>query len=149
MLLREPLITATRWSCSKQPLLSAGAGLQLHLVAGIRGAQINKGNTYVMYSLLIWALVPFLIPILFRKELQNCLLFLYSKERKHKVCLTRPVIASFPWSWCGLENYLLVRKTYSVLKLTLLLQMVDFFSTGCTPNISQFVDVSNIQNYYI
>ena len=45
MLIWEPLVTATRWSCSKQPLLSAGAGLQLHLVAGIRGAQMNTGYT--------------------------------------------------------------------------------------------------------
>ena len=37
----EPLILATKWSCSQQSLLSAGGRLQLHLVAGIRGTQIN------------------------------------------------------------------------------------------------------------
>ena len=41
MLVWAPLIPATRWSHSQQSLLSAGGQLQLHLVAGIRGAQIN------------------------------------------------------------------------------------------------------------
>ena len=36
------LISATRWSCSQQSLLSAGGRLQLHLVSGIRGAQIGN-----------------------------------------------------------------------------------------------------------
>ena len=41
MLIWAPLVLATRWSCSQQALLSAGGRLQLHLVAGIRGAQIS------------------------------------------------------------------------------------------------------------
>ena len=47
MLIWAPLIPATRWSCSQQSLLSVGGRLQLHLVAGIRGAQISI--TQVMY----------------------------------------------------------------------------------------------------
>ena len=43
MLIRAPIIPATVWSCSWQSLLSAGGQLQLHLVAGIRGAQMYKG----------------------------------------------------------------------------------------------------------
>ena len=35
------MIPATGWSCSQQALLSAGGRLQLHLVVGIRGAQIG------------------------------------------------------------------------------------------------------------
>ena len=41
ILIWAPLITATMWSCSQRSLLSAGGRLQLHLVAGIRGAQIS------------------------------------------------------------------------------------------------------------
>ena len=41
MLIWSSIILATRWSCSQQSLLSAGNPLQLHLVAGIRGALIN------------------------------------------------------------------------------------------------------------
>ena len=47
MLIWAPLIPATRWSGSKQSLLSAGNQLQLHLVAGIRGAHISI--TQAMY----------------------------------------------------------------------------------------------------
>ena len=35
------LIPASRWSCSRPPADSNDCGLQLHLVAGIRGAQIT------------------------------------------------------------------------------------------------------------
>ena len=41
MLIMAPLVQATRLSCSQQSLLSAGGRLQLHLVAGITGAQIS------------------------------------------------------------------------------------------------------------
>ena len=39
MLIWAPLIPATRWSCRRPPADSTA--LQLHLVAGIRGAQIS------------------------------------------------------------------------------------------------------------
>ena len=39
MLIWAPLIPATRWSCSQPPADGNDCCLQLHLVAGIRGAQ--------------------------------------------------------------------------------------------------------------
>ena len=45
MLIWARLIPATRWSSRQQSLLSAGGRLQLHLVAGMRSAQISiTGN---------------------------------------------------------------------------------------------------------
>ena len=41
ILIWAPLIPATRWSCSQSPADSNDCWLQLHLVAGIRGAQIS------------------------------------------------------------------------------------------------------------
>ena len=50
MLILALLIPATRWSCSQQPLLSAGGRLQHHLVAGIRGVSdmYHIGNIYAI-----------------------------------------------------------------------------------------------------
>ena len=44
MLIWAPLIPATRWSYSQQSLLAAVGRLQLHLVAGVKGAQIIITN---------------------------------------------------------------------------------------------------------
>ena len=41
MLIQAPLIPATRWSRSRPPADSNDCWLQLHLVAGIRSAQIS------------------------------------------------------------------------------------------------------------
>ena len=46
MIIWTLLIQSTRWRCSQQAL--AGGRLQLHLVAGIRGAQLSVA--WAMYS---------------------------------------------------------------------------------------------------
>ena len=41
MLIWTPIIPATRWSCSRPPADGKDCSLQLHLIAGTRGAQMN------------------------------------------------------------------------------------------------------------
>ena len=41
MLIWAPLISATRWSCRQQSLLSAGGALQIYLVAWIKCALLS------------------------------------------------------------------------------------------------------------